>query len=93
VWLQNGTGIQPSPHSIIASIIRGPGDAPMNTGGWGLAAGFGHIHDGPNEMCSPANDASSCVHRTFIASTCSRTYARRSFHTTPWCSASSTFQP
>ena len=70
-------GIHPSPYSAMCSNSFGPAAPPMRTGGPLRCAGFGHCHVGSNWTYSPSKLASSLVHSSRMARTCSRALARR----------------
>jgi hypothetical protein len=91
------TGIQPSPNSAMCWKRIGPAAPPTSTGTplrprtvW---RGLGQAHDGLSCTCSPWNDATSSPHSDCMASTRSRTTARRVCLDPPWSSSSSMFQP
>lgn len=84
-------GIQPSPHSAMSANSFGPPIPPSSTGG--IRTGFGHEKLGAIRTCSPAKAATSDDHSAFIARTCSRATKRRLAKSSPWLSASSSFQP
>ena len=66
---------------------------PRSTGGWGFWAGLGHDQMGSKFTNLPWNWASSLVHISFIARTCSSRRLKRVENSVPWFSISSRFQP